>query len=140
MLVERWSVDPMDADTVMSPENDVDDVVCNAALSYRCWQWLSRLCGSGNSNPGSVYVDRTRPPRKAITFSLEWTEEMEAALCQRCRRHMQQHYHGELCRQCGAQFTINRVGSWQFLNLQHGVAHGTSSPVLEKCLTRSQST
>ena len=139
-IIGGWFVDPMDADTVMSPENDADDVVCNAALSYRCWQWLSRLCGSGNTNPGSVYVDRTRPPRKAITFSLEWTEEMEAALCQRCRRHMQQHSHGELCGQCGAQFTINRVGSWQFLNLQHGVAHGTSSPVLEKCLTRSQST
>ena len=132
-------MDPMDADTAMSPENVVDDVVCNAALSYRCWQWLSRLCGSGNTNPGSVYVDRTRPSRKAITLSLEWTEEMEAALCQRCRRHMQQHYHGELCGRCGAQFTINRVGSWPEVKSQHGVAHGTSSPVLEKCLTRSQS-
>ena len=133
-------MDLMDADTVMSPENDAVDVVCNAEVGYRCWQWLSCLCDSESTNPGSVFVDRSRPPRKAITLTLEWTEEIEAALWQRCRRHMQRHSHGELCRSCGTQFTINRAGSWQFLNLQHGVAHGTSSPVLEKCLTRSQST
>ena len=60
---------------------------------------------------GIVYFCKfhTRLPRKAVTFSLEWNEDIEAALCQRCRRHMQQHYHGELCRKCGAQFTINRA-------------------------------
>ena len=100
---------------------------------------LSRLCGSENTSPGSVLVDQTRPSRKAVTFSLEWTEESEAALCRRCRRHMQQHYHGELCRRCGAQFTINRTGSWRFLDFQDGVAHGASSPVLKKCLKRSES-
>ena len=132
-------MDPMDAATAMYPENGVGDVECNGELGYRLWRWLSRLCGSRNTSPGSVFVDRARPPRKAVTFSLEWHEDIEAVLCDRCRRHMQQHYHGELCRTCGAQFTINRPGSWRFLNFQDGVAHGASSPVLKKCLTRSQS-
>ena len=130
----------MDAAIVMCPEFDAGDVDCNVEVGYRFWQWLSRLCGSRNTNPGSVFDDQTsRPRRKAVTFSLEWNEQIEAALCEQCRRHMQKHYHEELCRRCGAQFTINRPGSWWTLNFQHGVAHGASSPVLEKRLTRSES-
>ena len=41
-------MDPMDADTVMSPENDAVDAVCNAEACFPCWQWLSRL-GSTSS-------------------------------------------------------------------------------------------
>ena len=48
----------MDADIVMSPENDVVDMDINAVLGYRFWQWLSRLCGSGNINQGSVFDDQ----------------------------------------------------------------------------------
>ena len=134
-----WSVDPMDAAIVMSPEYDVDDVECNVEAGYRFWRWLSRLCGSGNTNPGSVFVDRSREKRKAVTFTLEWTDEIESALCLRCRAHMQHHYHGELCRRCGAKFTINRPWTWSKSNFHHGLAHGTSSPVLKKRLTRSES-
>ena len=135
-------MDPTDADIVMSLENDAVDVDCNAALGYRFWQWLSRLCGSGNTNRGSVYVDRTnrQPKRKAVTFALDWDEQYEAVLCSRCRDHMKKHYHGELCGRCGAIFKINRPWSLPELKIHHGVAHGTSSLVLEKCLTRSQST
>ena len=53
-------MDPMDAGIVMSPENDAVDVEWNAALGYRFWQWLSRLCGTGNTNPESVFDDRTQ--------------------------------------------------------------------------------
>ena len=134
----------MGDDIVMSLENDAGDVASSAALGYRCWQWLSRLCISGNSNPESVFDARTnrrrRPKRKAVTFALDWDEQYEAALCARCRDHMQTHYHGELCGRCGAIFTINRPWSLPELKIHHGVAHGTSSPVLKKCLTRSQST
>ena len=129
----------------MSLENDADDVACNAALSSRFWQWLSRLCISGDSNPESVFGARTKrrrqhPKRKAVTFALDWDDQYEAALCARCRHHMQTHYHGELCGRCGTMFTINRPWSLPELKIHHGVAHGTSSPVLKKCLTRSQST
>ena len=126
----------MDADIAMSPENDAGDVVCNAALSCRFWQWLSRLCGSGNTNQGSVFDDRTRqrPQRKAVTFALDWDEQYEAALCSRCRERMQKHYHGELCGRCGAIFTINRPWSLPELKIHHHATNGTSSPVLEKCL------
>ena len=58
-LVGRWSVDPTDTDIVMSLGYDAGDVDYNAALGYRFWQWLSRLCGSGNTNQGSVFDDRT---------------------------------------------------------------------------------
>ena len=136
-------MDPTVADIVMSLEYDVDDVATNAALSYRFWQWLSRLCGSGNTNPESVYdaqTNRRRPKRKAVTFALDWDDQYEAALCAPCRHHMQTHYHGELCGRCGAIFTINRPWSLPELKIHHGLAHGTSSPVLKKCLTRSQST
>ena len=132
----------MDADIVMSPENDAVDVDYNGALGYRFWQWLSRLCGSGNTNQGSVFDDQSnrRRKRKAVTFALDWDERYEAALCSRCRDHMQKHFYGELCRRCGAQFTINRPWTWPKSKFHHSVAHGASSPVLEKCLTRSQST
>ena len=138
----------MDADIVMSPEYDAVDVDCdadsNVALGYRFWQWLSRLCGSGNTNPEAVFDARTnprrRPQRKAVTFALDWDDQYEAALCSRCRHRMQTHYHGELCGRCGAIFTINRPWSLPELKIHHGVAYGTSSPVLKKCLTRSQST
>ena len=133
-------MDPTVAVIVMSLENDADDMACNAALSYRFWQWLSRLCGSGNTNPESAFDARTNPKRKAVTFALDWDDQYEAALCARCRNHMQRHYHGELCGRCGAIFTINRPWSLPELKIHHGVAHGTSSPVLKKCLTRSQST
>ena len=72
----------------MSLEYDADDVDSNAALSYRFWQWLSRLCGSGNTSPESVYdaqTNRRRPKRKAVTFALDWDDQYEAALCSRCR-------------------------------------------------------
>ena len=133
---------PTVADIVMSLEYDAGDVDANAVLNSRCWQWLSRLCISGNSNPESAYDVRTnrRPQRKAVTFALDWDDQYEAALCSRCRTHMQTHYHGELCGRCGAIFTINRPWSLPELKIHHGVAHGTSSPVLKKCLTRSQST
>ena len=86
-------MDPTDADIVMSLEYDADDVARSAALSYRFWQWLSRLCGSGNTNPESAFDARTnrRPQRKAVTFALDWDDQYEAALCSRCRDHMQRH-------------------------------------------------
>ena len=135
-------MDPTVADIVMPLEYDAGDMDYNAALGYRFWQWLSRLCGSGNTNQESVFDARTnqRPKRKAVTFALDWDEQYEAVLCSRCRDHMQTHYHGELCGRCGAIFTINRPWSLPELKIHHGVAHGTSSPVLKKCLTRSQST
>ena len=136
-------MDPTGAAIVMSLEYDADDVACNAALSSRFWQWLSRLCGSRNTNPESAFDDRTsrrRPKLKAVTIALDWDEQYDAVLCSRCREHMQTHYHGELCGRCGAIFTINRPWSLPELKIHHGVAHGTSSPVLKKCLTRSQST
>ena len=59
---------------------------------------------------------------------------------ERCRDHLQKHYHGELCGRCGAIFTINRPWSLPELKTHHGVEHGTSSTVLEKRLARSEST
>ena len=131
----------MDADIVMSPECDAVDVDCNVEACYPCWRWLSRLgrLRRRNANGGRADVE-VRPKRKAVTFALDWDERYEAALCPRCRDHMQKHYHGELCGRCGAIFTINRPWSLPELKIHHGVAHGTSSPVLEKRLTRSEST
>ena len=40
--------------------------------------------------------------RKAVTFALEWNVKYEAWLCDRCRSHMQKHFHGKLCGTCGA--------------------------------------
>ena len=70
-------MDPTVADIVMSLEYDAGDVDYNAALGYRFWQWLSRLCGSGNTNQESVFDARTnrRPKRKAVTFALDWDEQ-----------------------------------------------------------------
>ena len=102
----------MDADIVMFPEYDAGDVDCNVEACYPCWRWLSRLGRSRrNANGGLADVNVTSPKkRKAVTFCLEWNEQIEAALCPRCRDHMQKHYHGELCRRCGAQFTIIDLG------------------------------
>ena len=138
-----WSVDPMDADTVMSPENDAGDADCNAEACSPCWQWLSRLGRSRRNVDGRVHVRRDpvlKKRKKAVTFTLEWDPDYDSLLCHQCRTHMQCYYHGELCGRCGALFTINRPCSLPELKIQHGVAHGTSSSVLEKCLTRSQST
>ena len=130
----------MDADIVVSPEYVAGDVDCNMEACYPCWQWLSRLGPSRrNANGGRADVE-VRPKRKAVTFALDWDERYEAALCPWCRDHMQKHYHGELCGRGGAIFTINRPWSLPELKIHHGVAHGTSSPVLEKRLTRSEST
>ena len=106
-----------------------------------CWRWLSRLGRSRrNANGGRAYVNVTYPKkRKAVTFALDWDEWYETALCPRCRDHMQKHYHGELCGRCGAILTVNRPWSLPELKIHHRVAHGTSSPVLEKLLTRSES-
>ena len=131
----------MDTDIVMSPEYNAVDVDCNAEACSPCWQWLSRLGCSRRRNGRRADAKVTYPKkRKAVTFPLDWDEQYEAVLCSRCRDHMQTHYHGELCGRCGAIFTINRPWSLPELKIHHGVAHGTSSPVLEKCLTRSQST
>ena len=100
----------MDADIVMSPENHAGDVDCNVEECYPCW------------------------------LALDWDEKYEVVLCERCRDHLQKHYHGELCGRCGAIFTINRPWSLPELKTHHGVAHGTSSAVLEKRITRSEST
>ena len=89
---------------------------------------------------GLINVEVTRKKRKAVTFALDLDERYEATLWPRCRDHMQKHYHGELCGRCGAIFTINRPWSLPEFKIHHGVAHGTSSAVLEKRLTRSKST
>ena len=133
----------MDAGIVMSPEYDAVDVDCNVEACSPCWPWLSRLGRSRrrSAHGGRADVEGTTPKkRKAVTFALDWDEQYDAVLCARCRDHMQTHYHGELWGRCGAIFTINRPWSLPELKIHHGVAHGTSSPVLEKRLTRSQST
>ena len=131
-------MDPTVADIVMSLEYDADDVDCNVEACSPCWHWLSRL-GRSRRNGRRADANVTKK-RKAVTFALDWDDQYEAALCSRCRDHMRTHYHGELCGRCGAIFTINRPWSLPELKIHHGVAHGTSSPVLKKCLTRSQST
>ena len=98
----------MDADIVVSPEYDAGDVDCNVEACYPCWRWLSRLGRSRRNANGGIAEVEVRPKRKAVTFALDWDERYEAALCPRCRDHMQKHYHGELCGRCGAIFTINR--------------------------------
>ena len=136
-------MDPMDANTVMSPENDAGDVDCNVEACSPCWQWLFRLGRSRRNVDGRVRVRRDpvlKKSKKPVTFVLEWDPHYDSLLCHQCRTHMQCYYHGELCGACGALFTINRPGSLPELKSHHDVAHGTSSPVLEKCLTRSQST
>ena len=131
----------MDTDIVMSPEYNAVDVDCNAEACSPCWQWLSCLGRSRRRNGRRADAKVTYPKkRKAVTFPLDWDEQYEAVLCSRCRDHMQTHDHGELCGRCGAIFTINRPWSLPELKIHHGVAHGALSPVLEKCLTRSQST
>ena len=128
-------------DIVMSPENDAGDVDCNVEGCYPCWRWLSRLGLSRNTNGRAdanmtCWVRRDLKPtkRKAVTFALEWNDKYEACLCEWCRDHVQQYYHDELCGTCGALFTINRP--WvDAPNI--GLAHGTSSAVLEECVTRS---
>ena len=71
MSVERWSVDPMDADIVTSPEYDAGDVYCKVEACYPCWRWLSRLGRSRNANGGLADVEETKK-RKAVTFALDW--------------------------------------------------------------------
>ena len=134
----------MDAAPVMSPEYDVDDVDCNVEACSPCWQWLSLLGRSRRKVDGRVHVRRDpvlKKRKKAVTFTLDWDPKYDSLLCHQCRTHMQCYYHGELCGSCGALFTINRP--WVDTPQQqshHDLAHETSSPVLEKCLTRSQST
>ena len=73
-------MDPTVADIVMSLEYDAGDGDYNAALGYRFWQWLSRLCGSGNTNQESVFDARTnrrRPKRKVVTFALDGTNSIK---------------------------------------------------------------
>jgi len=129
-------MDPMDADIIMSPEYDVGNVDCNVEACYPCWRWLSHPWRS-RRNGRRADVNAPSPgKRKGVMFALDWHEKYEEVLCPWCREHMQTHYHGELC---GAIFTINRPWSLPELKIQHGVAHGTSSAVLEKRLTGSQS-
>ena len=130
----------MDVDIVVSPENDGGDVDSNVEACYPCWRWLSRLGRSRNANGGHADVNVTRKKRKSVTFALDWDEKYEAVLCERCRDHVQKHYHGGLCGRCGATFTINRSWSLPELKTHHAVTHGTSNPVFEKRLTRSEST
>jgi len=112
-------VDPMDADIVMSLEYHAGDVDCNVEACYQCWRWLSRLGWSRNANGGLADVNVTYPKkRKAVTFALDWNEQVEAVLCARCRDHMQKHYHGELCGRFGAIFTID---PGRFLNSRYGM-------------------
>ena len=64
----------MDADIVMSPEYDADDVDCNVEACYPCWRWLSRL-GRSRRNGGLADVKGTTPQtRKAVTFALDWDD------------------------------------------------------------------
>ena len=102
-------MDPTVADIVMSLEYDADDVDCNVEACSPCWHWLSRL-GRSRRNGRRADANVTKK-RKAVTFALDWDDQYEAALCARCRDHMQRHYHGELCGRCGAIFTINRPWS-----------------------------
>ena len=133
VLVGIWSMDPMDADIVMSRESDAGDVDCNVEEYYPCWRWLSRLGRSRNANGRLADVNVTRKKRKTVTFALDWDEKYEAVLCQRCRDHMKKHYHGELCGRCGAIFTINRRWSLPELNTHHGVAHACVQRVPLAC-------
>ena len=130
----------MDAGIVMSPNT-------TPATWIATWRRATHVgegvqgCSRRNANGWRADIKVTYPKkRKAVTFALDWDERYETALCPRCRDHMQKHYHGELCGRCGAIFTINRPWSLPELKIHHGVAHGTSSPVLEKRLTRSEST
>ena len=126
---------PMDADIVMSPEYDARDVDCNVEACHPCWRWLSRLGRSRNANGGLADVKVTYPKkRKAVTFALDWDEQYEAVLCERCRDHMQKHYHGELCGRCGAIFTINRPLSWPELKIHHEWRMKRQAPFLKSVL------
>ena len=116
----------------MSRENDAGDVDCNVEECYHCWRWLSRLGQSRNAN-GRAHVNVTRKKRKSVTLSLDWDNQYESYLWERCRDHMQKHFHVERCGACGSLFSINRP--WSMPTLQpayHGLAHGMSSAVLEK--------
>ena len=65
-------MDPTVADIVMSLEYDAADVDYNAALGYRFWQWLSRLCGSGNTNQESAFDARTNDDPNKKPSRLLW--------------------------------------------------------------------
>ena len=63
-------MDPMDADIVMSPDYDVDDVDCNAEACSPCRPWLSRLGRLRRNVDGRVRVRRDpvlKKPKKAVT-------------------------------------------------------------------------
>ena len=49
----------MDADIVMSRENDAGDVDCNVEVCYQCLRWLSRLWQSRSVN-GRADANMTR--------------------------------------------------------------------------------
>ena len=73
----------MDADIVMSPENDGGDVDCNVEGCYPCSSLLSRLGQSRNAHGRAevnmtCWVRRDLKPtkRKAVTF-LEWNDKYE---------------------------------------------------------------
>ena len=123
---------------VSSSENDTGNMDCNVEECYSCWRWLSRLARSRNAH-GRVKVRSgavLRRRRKGCNdYFLECDKNFEDLLCQRCRDHMQQYYHGELC---GALFTINRPSvDDPKQQSHHGLAHGTSSSVSEECVARS---
>lgn len=80
MSVGIWSVDPMDTDIVMSPENDAGDVDCSVKACYPCWRWLSRLGQSRTAN-GRADVKVTRKKRKSVTFALDWDTQYESYRC-----------------------------------------------------------
>ena len=60
----------MDADIVISRENDADNVDCNVEECYHCWRWPSRLGQSRNAN-GRADVKVTR--KKENRSRLPWT-------------------------------------------------------------------
>ena len=79
-------MDPMDADIVMSRENDAGDMDCNMEGCYPCWRWLSHFGRQGSANEHANVNSRRQ--RKAVTSALEWDKKYEAFLCERCQEHM----------------------------------------------------
>ena len=75
----------MDADIVMSRENDAGDMDCNMEGCYPCWRWLSHFGRQGSANEHANVNSRRQ--RKAVTSALEWDKKYEAFLCERCQEH-----------------------------------------------------
>ena len=137
-LVGRWSVDPMDADNAMSPTTPATWIATWRRATYV--DDGSLALGGQNTPTAGAPTLRGDPKEKPSPLRWIGTNGMKRP----CVHGVEITCNAIIMANCvadvGPFFTINRPWSLPELKTHYGVAHGTSSAVFEKRLTRSEST